>query len=41
MRKLKKLSSDPSLMASAEEFADLIEQVCMQFDMVDPLNFIP
>merc|ERR1719293_84753 len=26
MRKLKKLSSDPSLMASAEEFADLIEQ---------------
>ena len=34
MRKLKKLSSDPSLMASAEEFADLIEQVCAQYDMV-------
>ena len=26
MQKLKKLSSDPNLMASAEEFADLIEQ---------------
>ena len=41
MRKLKKLSSDPSLMASAEEFADLIEQVCMQHDMADPLNVLP